>query len=472
MINNKIIYSKAGAFLALAFFISLQSYAQVSELNRVFSFEYDEQKPLLSSDGKLYFTLAFHPENIGGVGDAGDIWLSSKEEAGFSSPLPVKELSTPFYDILIGFIHQDTALVYHANLDKRQVVCRYFREGSRWNMDAIQQIPGFKINGDYFSAVLDESGTIMVLAMDSFGSYGNEDLYFSKRKGNSWTRPVNLGTDINTGWQELSPAISPEADTIYFSSNAYKGEKNMGVYRCIKLDDSWKNWSKPKLINTSKMDGIDTYFFLEKEKDKYFFTNTQTSDGYGNIYFTSGNSPVSSQIPEVKFEKAFTESSLTQSDSSGFLTQEAQITSEGKIPDLVEEKDTGKKDLSLSNDLINLGIGEGLILKDILFLRGSIELADEERLLWLDDLTEDLKEHPKIVLSVEGHTDSYGNASVNERLSLARAKKIMELLVKNGISEERLTTKGWGGKKPIATNGNEEGRRKNRRVEIVVLAKE
>jgi len=45
-------------------------------------------------------------------------------------------------------------------------------------------------------------------------------------------------------------------------------------------------------------------------------------------------------------------------------------------------------------------------------------------------------------------------------------------LVKNGISEERLTTKGWGGKKPIATNGNEEGRRKNRRVEIVVLAKE
>jgi outer membrane protein OmpA-like peptidoglycan-associated protein len=472
MIKNRIIFIKASAFMALAFFISLSSYAQDADLNRVFSLNYDEQKPLLASDGTLFFTLAFHPENLGGKEDAGDVWSASREEGGFKSPGPVEGLSTPFYDVLIGFIHQDTALVYHANLDNRQVVCRYFKEGLRWNKDTVQQIPGLKTKGEYFSAVLDGSGTIMVLAMDSFGSYGNEDLYFSKRKGNSWTRPVNLGTGINTGWQELSPAISPEADTIYFSSNAYKGDKNMEVYVSYKLNDSWKNWSKPKPINPSEMDGIDTYFFLETENDRYFFTNTQTSEGYGNIYVSGGNIAVGGKIPDVKTEKYFRESDLTQLNSSGFLSREEKTAPDGKITVTGEKNNEGKESSGLSKELTGLGINEALVLKDILFIRGSVKLVDQERLQWLDELYGYLMKHPKTVLSIEGHTDSYGNPSLNERLSLARAKKVKELLVKKGISGERLSTKGWGGKKPVATNSNEEGRRKNRRVEVIVLAKE
>ena len=470
MINSKIKYCKAGAFLVLAFFISMPSYTQVSELSRVLSLNYDEQKPLLAADGTLYFTLAFHPENLGGIDDAGDVWLSSKVEREFALPRPVKGLSTPFYDVLIGFIHQDTVLVYHANLDNRQVVCRYFKDGLRWTKDAIQQIPGFKTNGDYFSAVLDESGTIMVLAMDSFGSYGNEDLYFSKRMGNNWTRPVNLGTDINTGWQELSPVLSPEADTIYFSSNAYQGKKSMGLYISKRVDDSWRNWSKPELVNTSEMDGINTYFYYEKDYDRYFFTNTQTSDGYGNIYLAAGNLPGGNQIPEIKLDKSFSGPTLTQSDTSSLLIRGRQIDSEDKIRDVVEENDKVEKALDLPNQLADLKVGEGIVLKDILFLRGSVELVDNEPLLWLEELSAYLKDHPKSALSVEGHTDSYGNASVNERLSLARANKIKELLLEKGISGDRLFTKGWGGKKPMTTNSNEEGRRKNRRVEIILLS--
>jgi OOP family OmpA-OmpF porin len=69
-------------------------------------------------------------------------------------------------------------------------------------------------------------------------------------------------------------------------------------------------------------------------------------------------------------------------------------------------------------------------------------------------------------LEVQGHTDNVGNDAYNQTLSEARAKAVMAWLAQHGVAGDRLTAKGYGKTMPVADNGNDEGRAKNRRVEI------
>ena len=78
-----------------------------------------------------------------------------------------------------------------------------------------------------------------------------------------------------------------------------------------------------------------------------------------------------------------------------------------------------------------------------------------------------LKAHPELKVSIEGHTDNVGTPQSNKTLSTQRAKSVMNAVVQKGIASTRLTALGWGQEKPIADNRSEEGKAKNRRVEIV-----
>ena len=87
----------------------------------------------------------------------------------------------------------------------------------------------------------------------------------------------------------------------------------------------------------------------------------------------------------------------------------------------------------------------------------------------LDRLVNYLKEHPKQRIRIEGHTDNQGDARLNKILSLDRAKAVRDYLIKQGIALERLEYTGFGDTKPLNTNNSETERRKNRRVEIVLI---
>jgi len=78
-----------------------------------------------------------------------------------------------------------------------------------------------------------------------------------------------------------------------------------------------------------------------------------------------------------------------------------------------------------------------------------------------------MKAHTDLKLSIEGHTDNVGTAASNKTLSEQRAKAVLDAVVKQGIAANRMTAVGWGQDKPVADNRTEEGKAKNRRVEIV-----
>jgi OmpA-OmpF porin, OOP family len=85
----------------------------------------------------------------------------------------------------------------------------------------------------------------------------------------------------------------------------------------------------------------------------------------------------------------------------------------------------------------------------------------------VEQIIEMMKQAKDIKLSVEGHTDSDGSNDSNLKLSEARAKAVVEAITKGGIDAERLSSAGFGEEKPISDNSTDEGKAKNRRVELI-----
>src|SRR5262249_54099012 len=85
----------------------------------------------------------------------------------------------------------------------------------------------------------------------------------------------------------------------------------------------------------------------------------------------------------------------------------------------------------------------------------------------LDGAVKTLRDNPSLHVVVEGHTDSVGSESYNQKLSERRAKAVRDYLVREGIDASRVTTRGYGKSRPVASNDTAEGRADNRRAEII-----
>jgi outer membrane protein OmpA-like peptidoglycan-associated protein len=110
----------------------------------------------------------------------------------------------------------------------------------------------------------------------------------------------------------------------------------------------------------------------------------------------------------------------------------------------------------------------GSVALYINFETGKSEIKSESKPI-IDQIYKMLKQNPDLKISIEGHTDNVGSEKSNQTLSESRAKSVMNALVSKGINVIRLKFKGLGQTKPIADNNTEEGKAKNRRVEIVKL---
>lgn len=112
--------------------------------------------------------------------------------------------------------------------------------------------------------------------------------------------------------------------------------------------------------------------------------------------------------------------------------------------------------------------GKAITLKNIYFDRSSPVLRAESQ-PELDALAEALIQNPAIRIEIRGHTDNAGDFDLNVKLSQERCQAVEAYLIKKGIERRRLQSKGRGSLDPIAPNTSEENRKKNRRVEFVVL---
>jgi outer membrane protein OmpA-like peptidoglycan-associated protein len=112
-------------------------------------------------------------------------------------------------------------------------------------------------------------------------------------------------------------------------------------------------------------------------------------------------------------------------------------------------------------------VGETFQLNNVYFAFNKWDLLPESY-TELNTVVDFLATNPKVSIEVSGHTDNIGSDTYNQELSQKRADAVKKYLVSKAIAENRITSKGYGKTKPIATNSTELGREQNRRVEFTI----
>ncbi len=225
-----------------------------------------------------------------------DVYYAEAQGNGkFETPgLLSKTLSTKYHDGAATFTPDGNEMYYSSNnrsgkskkgIKDLKIYTAKLINGSWTNSDA------FPFNSDDYDnchPALSADGNILVFASDMPGGQGGMDLYVSFRKKNIWSRPVNLGKQINTPGNELFPFIDARG-TLYFSSDGQKGMGGLDIFSAA-MEKSETIWSTPvnmgRPFNSLKDDlsfivstsGLDGYFASNREggmgeDDIYYWTN-------------------------------------------------------------------------------------------------------------------------------------------------------------------------------------------------------
>ncbi len=270
-----------------------QAQNSVEALDTTINSAANELNPIIHPDGKsLYFTRANHIGNIGGKKDKGDIWVSKWEENGWQ---PAKNVGFPLnnshFNVVLGFSDDGNKIFLQNHYSKeasflpKQGISVSYRQGDSWSFPEPVSMKYYYSKSEHQSASLSQDGKIMLLSMESYVTYGAEDIYVSFLRSNGeWTDPLNLGMDINTRFQEMTATLLKDNKTLIFSSNGHGGEGSADLFYSERLDDTWTKWSKPqnmgKTINTR---GRELYYSIDPDETYAYFISTQNSEGYGDI---------------------------------------------------------------------------------------------------------------------------------------------------------------------------------------------
>ncbi|MBC6401586.1 MAG: OmpA family protein [Ekhidna sp.] len=370
--------------------------------------------------------------------------------------------------------------------------------------DTKVNIPFFRNKAPVQSGCLSENLQFMIISAESNNSYGVEDLYISKRKADgSWSSMKNLGADLNSGYQEITPFLAADNCTLFFASNRPGGSGSFDIYYSGRLDESWRSWSEPRRLGSQiNTNGSESSFSFREGDALAYFVRSKDSDRYGDIFKikiresmdadTTATGQRKESVEEIAADKVVLKvvdaknskplaallitANDTSSNVNGIFTinslnkEDVEIKSYGYLPKIISLDRT----LAAGENLIMLASvakGETIRLENVLFHRATANLMSGSE-KDLDLVVEVLNDNPKISILLKGHTDNTGDPAINIRLSEERVNAVREYILSKGISAYRVAGKGYGGTQPIAGNEREETRKLNRRVEFEVIENE
>ncbi len=227
----------------------------------------EESIPVFSKDSSiLYFVRTFDPSATGGEYDQ-DIWFSKREKDGsYGEGKRVVELNNKYNNAVIGLNKAGTAMylldAYDGKKDQVKGIAVSMNKNGKWEKPTRIDIPTLDIEGSYYGFHVNEKEDVIIISYAGPGTLGQEDLYVSTKTNGVWSSPVHMGNSLNSSGFEISPFLSKNQDTLYFSSNGHGGYGDADIFYSVK-NGSWTNWSTPKnlgaKINSPKFDAYFTH---------------------------------------------------------------------------------------------------------------------------------------------------------------------------------------------------------------------
>ena len=332
------------------------------------------------------------------------------------------------------------------------------------------------------------------------GGFGGKDIWMTRlNEKNLWTEPVNLGSNINTEGDEMSPFIHFDGKTLYFASDGRVGMGGFDLFITRLQEDS--TWSTPKNLGYP----INTYndemgLIIESGGQKAYYSSirdkSKGKDIFSfNLYESVRPNPVSYMKGKVydketgRLLKADYElinlstgkimmKNITD-DSGNFLVclpsgynYGINVSKPGYLfyseNFMFEGMHTAAEPYIKKIILNPAKVGEKMLLANVFYEVDSWDIK-KESLSELDNLVTLLSENKNLAMEIGGYTDSTGSDQYNKVLSEKRAMSVVNYLIKKGVSSDRLKFMGYGNTSPLGDNVTIEGRKLNRRTEAKII---
>jgi outer membrane protein OmpA-like peptidoglycan-associated protein len=318
-------------------------------------------------------------------------------------------------------------------------------------------------------------GETMYIASEGFESMGGYDIFISKKEQGQWSPPVNMGYPINTPYDDFFFASTANGKFAYIASNRSGGSGGFDIYKVT----FWGPEKKPITETEDYLLGSIAMPVKDHTIEKTVEVKKKSLTVFKGITIDAlTRKPVEAQIDITdnatgKVIETFTTNSATGKfiitlpsgknygiavKAPGYLFHSENFD----IPSGAEDNLVNK-----TIELKNIAIGSKIALRNIFFDVNKATLRAESN-AELDRLVQLLKDVPKLKIEISGHTDNTGSASLNETLSQQRADAVVTYLMNHGIAGDRLTAKGYGSSRPIASNNTEDGKQQNRRTEFEI----
>ncbi|MFM1931510.1 MAG: hypothetical protein RL226_813 [Bacteroidota bacterium] len=336
---------------------------------------------------------------------------------------------------------------------------------------------------------------------DANGNPGTDIFYSVRQSDGSWSEAKPVGPPINTNYNDKAPFMHSDSHTMYFASDRQPGGGGYDLWYTRQNEDG--TWSKPRNmgapINTDddehgmivSADGEQAYFASRrmagaKGFDIYSFPVPENARPdkvvilKGKVEDENGDVPKDAVV-ELKYVQSKTVEKIAVSSDDGAYATIVNLAKNEDVVVSVKADDAAfnthlvvDKEDPVQPAVVKLEVksekvqkAKPFVIPDIFYATSSTDINRESKII-LDEFAEYLKANPKITVEIGGHTDSQGSDDSNLALSMDRAFEIKGYLESMGISGKRITAKGYGETKPIATNDTEAGRAQNRRTEFII----
>ena len=497
--------------------ITAETILKVENMGPAINTQFAELRPTVSADGNLlFFIRQNHPFNTKyyDVPNSQDIWFSERDSTGkwseavhLGKPLNTEEYNAVFWispdnnRILIrnAFIDGD----YFGN----GVSMCYLTPYGNWSKPDMLRIKNYGKydRGKQYGATMANDGQTLLLYMSKdFDSYNNSIYVSFLQKDRTWSEPKSVGKKINLkDYNQMTPYMASDGVTLYFSSNRPGGLGDNDIWKARRLDSTWENWSDPvnlgSPINTPEWDAFFTldaggeYAYMTTGKNSYGASDIvrikllekQKPDPVilvsGNVYNAKTKAPMSaSLIYETLPDGTLAGNGISNPTDGSFkivLPYDKNYSIRGSADHFFAVSENlnldslvkrGYKEIHKDLYMVPIEVGEIVRLNNVFFDFDKWDLRPVSY-IELDRVVRLLKENPAIEIEMGAHTDSRGTDEYNFILSDRRARSVMEYIISQGISRDRITSHGYGESRPVATNETDEGRQLNRRVEFKIM---
>jgi len=411
---------------------------KIQHLDGNINSSFSDVYPVVSNDGSELFLASRRHTSTSGKFDKltdeynEDIFFAESRDSNWTIAISISNGANTIYDEVPLSVSPNGKQLYIYKSEKGASfdIWSCLRKDTLWT--APDKLKHAVNSADFETGCsISPDGKRIYFCSDRMDSYGGMDIYCSQLlPDSSWGEPINMGPNINTRYNDECPHIAADGKTLYFSSLGHNSMGGLDLF-VSKLENG--KWSPAQNMGYPINSASDEASISFTADMKYAFFSAAREDSYGD-----------EDIYKITF------GDYHQLDMTSLVAENTASDTSDAAP---------------SPSLLHKG--------DVLYYKADFDFHSttmhEHARQKTMKVVELMKKYPDMKLLVCGHAGAFGSEAAQLKISEARAKAVVDYMTANGITTDRLVSKGYGKAHIVEHTTGRHGTLKNRNVEFVII---